>query len=483
MYFRFEAPPVRGRAKGRAFVFSLLLHAAVVGAILLLPRADPQRAEEAEYERYIVPQREHIIWYPLIRIPVISPPEKTAATVDPRGEVKRAETLLRDSPTSETGKQIILRPNSPTVLHKDVPAPNVVALQGNTPGPAIPKPQERPEVPDPDPAPAPPPPAPRRQFVPPPPPPKPVTAAPRLTEPPPVVSPVVSATEPNSVLRGMLDGAKPKVYKPFAPPVVKPGAAGGMPSDFLVEAPQVDLHAGSSISALAVNLDAIRPVNALPDGNRQPRVSSAPESGSNSSGDPQPGLSLKGATSRPAAPPDEAAVRGIPKDFSLPAGIAPLQSSLSAPLPPSARSIPQSIEARFRGRVVYTIIIPMKKVPGYAGDWVIWFAPRDTKVSPQTWVRGPLPLFKDLSKNGHQPGPEPHGRVVISGIIDHNGHASSLAIVQSPSPEAGSAAISDLECWNFLPALSNHIATDVEVLVEVSFASSPPPLHPQGPHF
>ena len=60
-------------------------------------------------------------------------------------------------------------------------------------------------------------------------------------------------------------------------------------------------------------------------------------------------------------------------------------STLSVPLHPASRTIPASIEGRFRGRNVYTMVIPIENLAEYSADWIIWFAERDPKPAPATF--------------------------------------------------------------------------------------------------
>jgi hypothetical protein len=149
--------------------------------------------------------------------------------------------------------------------------------------------------------------------------------------------------------------------------------------------------------------------------------------------------------------------------------IAPLEHTLSAPLSPSSRNIPRYIEARFRGRVIYTMLLPMKGLPGYTGDWTIWFAERKpidggSSAAP---MRAPLPIRKPIRMDGvTRVGSS--AIIQLSATLDKTGKIGSVALVDGSGP-ASAAAIDDLESWEFLPALRNREPVDVDLVIEIPF--------------
>jgi hypothetical protein len=136
---------------------------------------------------------------------------------------------------------------------------------------------------------------------------------------------------------------------------------------------------------------------ALPDGTRPGRFSKAPTVGEAASGDvgesgtlKVPDLTIRedqsGSTQAPEANANRKTIlysetlRGLPV------------STLSVPLRPSSRTIPSTIDARFQGRSVYTMVVPIENLPDYAGDWIIWFAERDQKPGEPASMRAPIPF-------------------------------------------------------------------------------------------
>ena len=98
-------------------------------------------------------------------------------------------------------------------------------------------------------------------------------------------------------------------------------------------------------------------------------------------------------------------------------------STLSVPLRPASRTIPPSIEARFQGRNVYTMVIPIENLPEYTTDWIIWFAEHDSKPgAPDVLnVRAPIPLRKFESVEMVPAGARTELRVQIAGGITKEG--------------------------------------------------------------
>src|SRR5436190_18437479 len=70
------------------------------------------------------------------------------------------------------------------------------------------------------------------------------------------------------------------------------------------------------------------------------------------------------------------------------------RSTLSVPLRPSSRTLPAWIESRFRGQIVYTMIIPAPRLPMYQGDWILWFAEGEPQPGSAPQMRAPLPFRK-----------------------------------------------------------------------------------------
>jgi len=221
-------------------------------------------------------------------------------------------------------------------------------------------------------------------------------------------------------------------------------------------------------------LNTLRP--ALPTGlppvtNTQVSAGPRPGSSGEASG---AGLRIPGITVQPGPHPANpgtaaAAAHSEPPRFVATA-VAPLQQTFSAPLAPSARSIPAAIEARFHQRVVYTVVLPMRKVPGYSADWIMWFAERQPQNDPpaQVQMRAPLPMRKTYPAGAA----ELSGRIQLVATIDHNGNVAEISRIGTGNTVDLEAAAEDLKAWQFLPALRNHVPIDSDIVIEITFGGT-----------
>ncbi|MGD1073246.1 MAG: TonB family protein [Bryobacteraceae bacterium] len=144
---------------------------------------------------------------------------------------------------------------------------------------------------------------------------------------------------------------------------------------------------------------------------------------------------------------------------------------MSAPLRPSSRVIPSSVEAQFANRDVYTLVIPGPNLPGYHGDWVVWFSVREPGDDLNARISAPIPVRKYLSED------EPAGTsqsvaasVQFAAVIDRNGRVTGAKILRSRAAEAIRAkALDELESWEFAPALRNGTPIEVDIAIEIPF--------------
>jgi hypothetical protein len=151
---------------------------------------------------------------------------------------------------------------------------------------------------------------------------------------------------------------------------------------------------------------------------------------------------------------------------------------MSAPLRPSSRVIPASVEARFSHQNVYTLVIPGPAVPGYAGDWVMWFAEHDPpEISSGARISAPIPARKYSTVNVESgaPGVPAAYTVQFAAAIDKAGHIGSAALLRGPvDPVFRRWALDELASWEFKPALRNGEPIETDVVIEISFRSQSP---------
>lgn len=402
-------------------VISAAFHVLLAFAMLWTWSVPETIERELPKEQQETPHETKIIWYHLQTLPEVSSEQGTETNRRPDA-VQPSKTVLISQPkVVEPAPQIIRQPEDALPLLR-VPVPNMIAIKRGPP--------TLPDLPE--------------QPLP------------------------LFARRPNIPIA--LDLTKPEP-KEFVPPKLESNAKKAPATPTMVAVPDAPVIApgGSNgtndVNALVLSLLPGRGVpppghaeaSAGPPGNGQPGQSQGQ------------GIKIAGMTVRPE--PKEVKPEAEPKPY-VATSVAPLQNTLSAPLPASSRTIPRSIEARFHGKVVYTVVVPMRKVPGYAEDWIIWFTPHQAAdgVTSAAQMRPPLPIRRFLVRNGDEPV-FPQGRVQIFAVIDKLGKLDSITVGSGAAGAASDAVIADLKSWEFVPALRNREAVDVDVMVELSYNS------------
>jgi hypothetical protein len=145
-------------------------------------------------------------------------------------------------------------------------------------------------------------------------------------------------------------------------------------------------------------------------------------------------------------------------------------ATLSAPLRPSSRGIPRSVDAHFNGRSVYAMVIPMEHLLVYAGDWIMWFADRQSKPGETPLVRAPVPLRKLEVVDQTPPSGRIGTRIQLSATLRKNGRLDDLALLTETSELVQRAVFQDVSSWEFQPATSDGAPVDVDVVLEIPFS-------------
>lgn len=490
------------RRRPFSFLFSATVHGVLLGAVAFGPRPLPQ-VKRPIYESIIRPNEKKIIWYR--KLPEIVPSVKVGDSKDPQGNVKSETTTIALSPKPESSQQLVLQPAPKIKLEQDVSAPNLLAITAPMPAPPAKKPVKRFVAPPAPVQPKAPVPVleepditvmwtdpggsertlsvmrPKRAFVAPPRA-QPSTSPPRLT--------LESAPElgsggavPIAKLPGFGMPGRPAAKRFTPQSSTKPSGGGG--DGVALDIPP-DLPGGSNLSAAIVGLHPSERLDgSVPVGNRPAEFSAAPKVGKTASGDVNgsggmvlPGLVVKdrkgervnsdaNALKNPATPGS----RTVLYDELVSDSVRP---TLSAPLRPSSRTIPRALEARFQGRLVYTIVIPAPKLPEYTGDWIVWFAEPGQKPGELPRMRAPVPLQKTEPANAGQTssGDRSEVRIQLAAIIRSNGHVDSVTVVRASAAAAPQNAIEDLTRWEFRPAMRDGSPVDVEVVIEIPFSSA-----------
>jgi len=245
-------------------------------------------------------------------------------------------------------------------------------------------------------------------------------------------------------------------------------------------------NGNANVDAAIANLDPSKnTTRTLPEGERPGQFSKAPNQGSAATGEvvpsalTVPNLSIRDSGSKPVKVPEdkpatktvlyEERVRNVP------------HSTLSVPLRSATRTIPAAVDARFRGRNVYAIIIPIENMPVYSGDWIVWFADRDPQPGETPLMYAPMPFRKLEAIDEAATGNRLRQRIQVAAIVSKNGKLNNIALVTNAGPAVERAATQDVASWEFKPATRNGIPIDVEVVIEIPFnlvlpvVSSPSP--------
>jgi hypothetical protein len=294
----------------------------------------------------------------------------------------------------------------------------------------------------------------------------------------PVIGPV-SAIE-NGVKNALRVKPQAKVFSPGSASAGKGTAAGSGSGRTIIngEAPELG-GTGSNVNIAIVGLDpTARLEGALPEGGLQGQFSRAPVPGPPSAGAGAGGIRIPGlavgespgntptpATLERAKPSAGAAKPPVYLETVLPE--RPI--TLSAPLRPSARTIPRTVEARFRRRIVYTLVIPIPNLPAYAGDWVLWFAEQDSDGEAAPPMRAPMPIRKLEPVNGSRAQQQGmvESTLQLGGVIRRDGRLEEVSIVRGANPSVNKLAIEELQYWQFSPASRNGVMVDVDVVIEI----------------
>jgi hypothetical protein len=223
---------------------------------------------------------------------------------------------------------------------------------------------------------------------------------------------------------------------------------------------------------------------AVPEGSRPGQFAQAPTVGEIATGEVKGGFGVPNLTihdDRKAVPPPRVdAPRKIvlysDRLRSLPV------STLSVPLHPASRTIPASIEGRFRGRNVYTMVIPIENLAEYSADWIIWFAERDAKAGADVLnVRAPIPLRKFESVEPIAPGARRELRVQLAGVITKEGKLEVRTLLRNLAPALENAVLRDVSSWEFKPATQDGTPVDIDIVLEIPFSLPPQVAQSTGP--
>ena len=342
-----------------SFFVSAGAHCLAIASLMLVSFPGDSRPRPL-YDEFIKPHEHQVVFYDFRKqVPDVAPLKEVGHAPDPRGSELSKQTIIASSRQPKSEQVFISVPVPKVEIHQDLPVPLLVARLGT---------------------PLPPPPVPPtpKKFVPPPL----VKQEPKLPIETPVldvqVPPIYSLAVTSPLLMPTLTLPRP-VVPPQAALEASTARSGNAQADIAV----ASLHPSQNANA------------SVPAGERPGRFSKAPTQGAMASGDASasatltvPDLTIRQPKQDPAPTTTIRAILYTEKVRSV------SLATLSVPLRPSSRMIPQAVDVRFQGRNVYIIVIPMEHMPTYAGDWIMWFADRESKPGETPVVRLPGPLPK-----------------------------------------------------------------------------------------
>lgn len=497
---------------------SLCLHAILVLAVISLPPLpEPDRANrELAFSPLLDENKKprKIIWLRKgERLPQISPVSGT-----PRKSLQRQRSddlILRTDPPNPTHRDQYIQVDRPkTIEQQRIQSPNFVQTEvAPAPNKPVPKtfvpPPDRPKAPSPSgldiqepqlntslaprlenlaaPLPQDPriPKPPRLKFTPPPERPREVTR-PKLVLPeaaPVTLAESNSAFDRSSVLAGILDGPKPAPEVPVAPRGKGAGKGSGTGGEGPA-APEIPSAQGPTgpvgpVSAVVIS-SSPSASNRLeqPEGNRAARI----ESGRPAEGSPSgkgtvggdglivPGVTLsggkgrEGAVTAPRAGAGPSAPKPEPMAPSIPPAYRPRldTASVSIPLRPATRRVPQQVETHFQNRIVYCTVLPG---PSGLPDWTVWFGePVQASPAQRTVMRPPLATRIQLTNSVTKFAES--GRVWVAARLRKDGRFSSVSVPPGTAPRLASELAAEMLSWVFTPAIRNGEAVEVDLILE-----------------
>ena len=474
------------RIRPRSFAVSVVLHSMAVLSLALIP---PQNSisKRPIYDEVIRPDEHKIVWYDYRKpvLPDVDATQRIGTFPKPRGQEFSRDVIIATAPKAESTKQLIWLPVPKVQIKQDLSMPNLIARAATAipaPPPPTPKKAEKPQVaapPAPQPNVSPPQPKgdvnraeehpvqaveipkPRKAFVPPP-----VKQEARLTVPvqtADVPMPDASIVGTSSARNVLPEGVgTPAFSKGMAPPPNAPPGPVTTAGNAKVDIAIASLH------------PAEKPNGPLPNGARPGDFSKAPIVGETASGEVKGGLSVPDLSIRedrskvepPRVDPSRKAVLYAEKVRSIPV------TTLSVPLRPASRTIPRQIDARFQGRLVYTLVVPIENLPDYSGDWILWFAEQQPKPGDSPLMRAPIPLRKIEPVETVVPGARTEYRIQIAAVIRKDGRIDTISLLRNTGPAFAQAVIQDVASWEFKPATRDGAAVDVDVILEIPFSFS-----------
>ena len=519
---------------GRSFAVSGCLHGCVLAWVILGGAGSPQERAQSIYDREIRPNEKRIVWYSLReKLPEITPAGARRDARPPRARVKAPQTMVAGVRDQARPAPLIWAPEPEVAAPKALPLPNVVVVAPSklvrpfvTPPVkpvALPPPAplaEAPRVASADvksvfPLTVPAPKGPARAFTPPPT----VRLQRQAMLPLPEGPQPEMVVEPNA-LPFANAGPKPPLRTFVSPPAKQQAAAavsmiaapevagvsplkaglekvprGYLPRTLPAMPPATPMifaeppvvpsvpgaTAAASLAIVGLNPAMTREVPA-PPASRAAGFSAGPQlradGGTGANGIALlnvPGLVVQGGD-KDAQPSLMASFSPTSKENLLAARMA-MGAAPKVPVEPRATRVAEAPDARFAGRVVYSIAIQMPNVTSFSGSWLVWFAERDPLPgAPPRQMRPPVVLRKvDPKYIASAAAERVEGTVRLFGVIGKDGHVGGIALLRQLDERLDRSAQDALAKWEFAAALRDGVAVDVDAIFEIPFHLAPRP--------
>jgi TonB family protein len=528
--YRGSTTPVRSFL---SFAVSCCVHGSVLAWVILGGSGRPQAPAKSIYDQEIRPNEKKIVWYSLQeKLPEIGPADVSHDVRPPRARVKAPQIMLAGASDDARPATLIWAPEPEVAASKVIPLPNVVSVAAPKvvrPFVAPPEIQRPPAVAAPiedaptvadakqrsltiaaltDPLSGP-----RRAFTPPPnvrmqrqamiqlpegPQPQMVVdpdalpfpdagprPQPRAFVPPPAKPQAVASVSlpaaPDVTATGAPKAGLEKVPRGYLPRKLPtmPSAAPAISAEPATVLPVAGPSAEATLAI--VGLDPAKTIQVpAPPGSRSAGFSAGPQPREQGgTGENRiallnvPGLVVKGGA-RDTQPTLVANFSPTSRDNLLAAarvsmGTAPNLSSESR----TARAVPP--DARFAGRVVYSIAIQMPNVTSFSGSWLVWFAEREPLPgAPPRHMQPPAVVRKvDPKYIAAAAAERVEGTVRLFGVIGKDGRVGGITLVRQLDERLDRSAQEALAKWEFAPALRDGVAVDVDALFEIPFHLAP----------
>jgi|SRR5580698_8464655 hypothetical protein len=426
-----------------SFIASVGVHGIAILTVVFLTLSS-RTADRRVFDELIKANEQKVTYYDFKKkTPDVVPVKKIGNFPRPRGAEESKQAIIATAPKATSKEQTIWMQTPKIEIHKDVPAPNLIQRASATlPAPPAP-PKPTPKV-----------------FVPPPP----LDRQPKL---PTAAAPLLDAAAPSL--------GSTRVMTPRTAPATL--ALRG-PVPIVPDAPTLN----NTNSAADLAIASLHPADTfkteIPPGARPGQFSKAPEKGDAASGDvgdaaavTVPNLAIRNEKPKAEEPPKPAPPLGRPVLYSEKLRNVPA-STFSVPLRPASRTVPRAIDARFSGRNIYTMVIPIENMPEYAGDWIIWFAERAPIPGDAPLIRAPIP-FRKIVSDQPLPGNLTVQRVQIGGTLGTDGKLTQVSLLTKAGAALSEAVLQDTRAWEFKPATRDGAPVSVEVVVEIPFNVPP----------